>query len=186
MLALDKDQIAKAMNEIAEQIVINTADDADIAVVGIMSKGIFVGQRLAKMLSAKLGREIECGSTDMTLYRDDIHDPEKVLNVQPTDIPFDVDGKTIILADDVLQTGRSCRAAMDSVIEFGRPAAIRLATLIDRDQREFPIRADYVGKRLDVADDYTVMVLMEEIDGIDEVRIVKKQNKTENRLVKRS
>ena len=171
MLVLDKEQIAEAIEIMANDIVMNTSVDADIAVVGIRSKGIFVGQRLAKLVGEKLGKNIECGSTDITLYRDDIHDPEKVLKIAPTDIPFDVDGKTIILVDDVLHTGRSCRAAMDSVIEFGRPAAIRLAALIERDHREFPIKADYVGKHLDVKRSQMVNVLMEEADGIDEVQI---------------
>lgn len=179
MLVLDKAQIAEAIESIVDQVFDSIQDDVDIdiAVVGIRRKGIFVGQRLAKLLSEKLGREIQCGSTDITLYRDDIHDPEKVLQVEPTDIPFDVDGKTIILVDDVLHTGRSCRAAMDSVIEFGRPAAIKLAALIERDQRELPIRSDYVGKKLDVPADKIVVVLTEEADDIDEVHVVKMNKK---------
>ncbi len=172
MLVFNKEQIAHAIELMACQVINNIDSDADIAVVGIRKKGIYVGQRLAEVLSEKLGRQIECGSTDITLYRDDIHDPEKVRQIGTTDIRFDVNDRTIILVDDVLHTGRSCRAAMDSVIEFGRPAAIRLATLIDRGQREFPIQADYVGHHLEVRANETVAVSLEECDGIDEVRIV--------------
>ena len=175
MLVLEKKQIARIIENIAESIINNTSANETIAVVGIRRKGIFIGNRLAAILSNKLGREIECGSTDITLYRDDVHDPEKVLNIAPTDIPFDIEGKTIILVDDVLHTGRSCRAAIDSIIEFGRPAAIRLAALIERDKREFPIQADYIGKHIDVDDDCKVVVKTEELDGIDEVRIIKNE-----------
>ncbi len=172
MLVFNKEQIAHAIELMACQIINSIDSRTDIAVVGIRKKGIYVGQRLAKLLSQKLGREIDCGSTDITLYRDDIHDPEKVLQIGTTDIRFDVNDRTIILVDDVLHTGRSCRAAMDSVIEFGRPAAIKLAALIDRGQREFPIQADYVGHHLEVRPNEIVAVSLEESDQLDEVRIV--------------
>lgn len=176
MLVLDKEQIAHSIELIACQIINSLEDEnADIAVVGIRNKGIYVGKRVCKLLSEKLGRRIECGSTDITLYRDDIHDPEKVLNVGTTDIPFDVNDKIIILVDDVIYTGRSCRAALDSVIEFGRPAAIRLATLIDRGQREFPIQPDYVGHHIEVRNNESIAVRLQERDGYDEVRVVQSE-----------
>ena len=177
MLVLEKKQIAQLIQNIADNIISTTASNEIIAVVGIRRKGIFIGNRLAAILSEKLGREIECGSTDITLYRDDVHDPERVLNIAPTDIPFDIEGKTIILVDDVLHTGRSCRAAIDSIIEFGRPAAIRLAALIERDKREFPIQADYVGMHIDVKDNSKIAVSTEELDGVDEVRIIQNEEK---------
>jgi pyrimidine operon attenuation protein / uracil phosphoribosyltransferase len=176
MLVLDKGQIADTIERISDDIVNSISSDCDIAVVGIRRKGIFVGQRLAASLSNKLARPIECGSTDITLHRDDVHDPEKLLKMAPTDIPFDIDGKTLILVDDVLHTGRSCRAAMDAVIEFGRPAAIKLAALVERGKREFPIQADYVGIRLEVEEGHRVVVLMQESDGVDSVDIVENTN----------
>jgi pyrimidine operon attenuation protein / uracil phosphoribosyltransferase len=177
MLVLEKKQIAEMIEKIADDIANSLGETEEIAVVGIRSKGIFIAKRLAALLSSKLQKEVDCGSIDITLYRDDVHDPAKVLSIAPTDIQFDVEGKTIILVDDVLHTGRSCRAAMDSVIEFGRPSAIRLATLIERDRREFPIQADFVGMHIKAGENQKIAVSSQEADGIDEVRIVEIGNR---------
>jgi len=145
--------------------------ESDIAVVGIRSRGEVLAERLSSKLSKKLGREVPCGTLDITLYRDDLNSPqgEGQPQVRTTEIGFDVDGKIIILVDDVLYTGRSARAAMDALIDLGRPRAIKLAVLVDRAGRELPIQADYAGYKADVAPGKLVQVSLVESDGKDEV-----------------
>lgn len=148
-----------------------TPSESDIAVVGIRSRGEVLAERLSSKLSKKLGREVLCGTLDITLYRDDLNSPqgEGQPQVRTTEIGFDVDGKIIILVDDVLYTGRSARAAMDALIDLGRPRAIKLAVLVDRAGRELPIQADYAGYKADVAPGKLVQVSLVESDGKDEV-----------------
>jgi pyrimidine operon attenuation protein/uracil phosphoribosyltransferase len=154
-------------SEIAEQ----TPPGQEIVVIGIRSRGEVLAQRLAAMLSKKLRKEIPCGTLDITLYRDDLNMPQSTSqpNVRTTEIGFDIDHKIIILVDDVLLTGRSARAAMDALIDLGRPKAIRLAVLVERDGREFPIQADYVGYKTDANPEERVHVNLVESDGKDEV-----------------
>lgn len=130
-----------------------------------------LAERLSSKLSKKLGREVLCGTLDITLYRDDLNSPqgEGQPQVRTTEIGFDVDGKIIILVDDVLYTGRSARAAMDALIDLGRPRAIKLAVLVDRAGRELPIQADYAGYKADVVPGKLVQVSLVESDGKDEV-----------------
>jgi pyrimidine operon attenuation protein/uracil phosphoribosyltransferase len=144
-----------------------------VAVVGIRSRGEILAQRLSKRLSETLKREVPCGTLDITLYRDDLNSPQGLTQprVRTTDIGFDIDGTVIVLVDDVLYTGRSARAAMDALIDLGRPRAIKLAVLVDRRGREFPIQADYAGCRTDVEPDKLVRVLLRESDGKDQVVI---------------
>ncbi len=141
-----------------------------LAVVGIRSRGEVLAQRLVDRLHQLGAERIEAGTLDITLYRDDLAErgPQAVL--RKTDIPFDIDGCFIILMDDVLHTGRSVRAALDALVDLGRPRAIRLAVLVDRPGRELPIQADYVGIRVS-REDVPVAVRLTESDGIDEVRV---------------
>ena len=168
---LNSQQIEQILNELADRIVSKTSNNLDITIIGIRSRGEILAQRLSNLLSKKLEKEILCGTLDITLYRDDLNSPQG--NGQPqvktTEIGFDIDGKIIILVDDVLYTGRSARAAMDALIDLGRPKAIRLAVLVDKAGREFPIQADYAGFKAEVAPDSLIQVNLLESDGVDEV-----------------
>jgi len=168
---LDSKQIEKALKDLAGRIVAENPRQADIAAIGIRSRGEILAQRLSSKLSKMLGKDVPCGTLDITLYRDDLNSPQSTAQpqVRTTEIGFDIDDKIIILVDDVLYTGRSTRAAMDALIDLGRPKAIRLAVLVERAGREFPIQADYVGYEADVEPGKLVQVNLVEPDGKDEV-----------------
>ena len=170
---LDSRQIKRILEDLTARIISETFPELDIAVIGIRSRGEILDQRLSARLSEKLGKDVPCGTLDITLYRDDLNSPQG--NDQPqvrtTEIGFDIDDKVIVLVDDVLYTGRSARAAMDALIDLGRPKAIKLAVLVDRVGRELPIQADYAGYKTDVAPGKLVQVNLIESDGKDEVVI---------------
>ena len=170
---LDSGQIEQILNELTGRILSGTPDGLDIAVIGIRSRGEVLAQRLSGQLSKKLGKEVPCGTLDITLYRDDLNSPQG--NEQPlvrtTEIGFSVDDKIIVLVDDVLYTGRSARAAMDALIDLGRPKGIKLAVLVERAGRELPIQADYIGFNADTPPGKLVQVNLVESDGKDEVVI---------------
>jgi pyrimidine operon attenuation protein/uracil phosphoribosyltransferase len=167
---LDAGQIERTIEHLADEIATRTPDN-DSAIIGVRSRGEILAERLAERLSHRLGRPIPCGTLDITLYRDDLNAPQGSSQplVRTTEIGFDIDGKTIILVDDVLYTGRSTRAAMDALIDLGRPKAIRLAVLVERTGRELPIQADYVGYEAEVEPHQSVQVNFVESDGRDEV-----------------
>jgi pyrimidine operon attenuation protein/uracil phosphoribosyltransferase len=168
---LNAEQIEQTLNGLADAILSDTPDDSDLAVVGIRSRGEVIAQRLAQRIARQSKNAVLCGTLDITLYRDDLNSPQGAdqPQVRTTEISFSVDDKTIVLVDDVLFTGRSTRAAMDALIDLGRPHAIRLAVLVDRAGREFPIQADYTGLHTDIAPDQRVHVNLVESDGKDEV-----------------
>ena len=168
---LDSKQIEQILCDLTARIVSDTPHDLDIAVIGIRSRGEVLAQRLSNQLAEKIGRDVPCGTLDITLYRDDLNTPNSSSHphVRTTDIGFDIDDKIIILVDDVLYTGRSTRAAMAALIDLGRPKAIKLAVLVDRLGREMPITADYAGYKTDVAPGKLVQVNLVESDGKDEV-----------------
>jgi len=169
---LDSRQIEHALEDLAARIISDTPSGSDIAVIGIRSRGEIIAQRLSTRLSAKLGKDVECGTLDITLYRDDINSQNgSRAQVRTTEIGFDIGGKIIILVDDVLYTGRSTRAALDALIALGRPKVIKLAVLVERAGREFPIQADYIGFKADVSQGETVQVNLVESDEKDEVVI---------------
>lgn len=172
-IILNAEQINKILNDLADRILSDASDADDLAVVGIRSRGDILGDRLCDLLSEKSGKELPCGVLDITMYRDDLNDPQGTGQpvVRTTEIDFDIDHKTIILVDDVLFTGRSTRAALDALIDLGRPKAIKLAVLVDRVGREFPIQADYAGFKTDVDPDQRVLVHLVESDGKDEVEV---------------
>jgi len=176
-ILLNSDQMSAGLSEVVGLIVENTPAEVEIGVIGIKSRGEILAQRICRGLADKLGREIDYGELDITLYRDDINCPQGKGQpvVRSTEINFDIDDKIIILVDDVLATGRSTRAALDALVDLGRPKAIRLAVLIDRQGRELPIQADYICYKVDVSPDKSVEVNLVEIDDIDQV-IVSKSN----------
>ncbi len=176
VIALDAERIKRSLMRIAHEIVEkNLASSADgaVALVGIRQRGVPLARRLAASIQAITGAEVPTGALDITLYRDDLM-RQKVAHqpiVRSTEIPFSIDDKRIVLVDDVLYTGRTIRAAIDALIDFGRPSAIQLVVLVDRGHRELPIKPDYVGKNLPTSRDESVQVRLEEIDGKDEVVI---------------
>jgi pyrimidine operon attenuation protein/uracil phosphoribosyltransferase len=145
----------------------------NMAVIGIQNRGAYLAERVAKLIEQIEGVEVPLGLMDITLYRDDVQTKLDQPVVQKTDILFDVVDKTIILVDDVLYTGRTVRAALDQIIDFGRPRSIQFAVLVDRGHRELPIRADYVGKNIPTAKDDRVKLNIKEVDGEDSVSVVK-------------
>ncbi|MHC4482068.1 MAG: bifunctional pyr operon transcriptional regulator/uracil phosphoribosyltransferase PyrR [Planctomycetota bacterium] len=170
---LNSEQIEQILQDLAGRIIAETPAGVDIAAIGIRSRGEILAQRLSSLLSQELGKDVPCGTLDITLYRDDLNSPQSSAQpqVRTTEIGFTIDDKIIVLVDDVLYTGRSTRAAMDALIDLGRPRAIKLAVLVDRVGREFPIQADYAGYKTDVAPGKLVQVNLVESDGKDEVVI---------------
>jgi len=171
---LNTEDIRRAVRRIAHEIIERNRDLRRIVLVGLHTRGVPLAERLAAAINEFEGQQVPIGSLDIGLYRDDLaHIGVGRARLQPTDVPTDIEGKTIVLVDDVLFTGRSIRAALDALTDFGRPAAIQLAALVDRGHRELPIRADYVGKNIPTSLHEDVQVLLQETDGADEVRIAK-------------
>ena len=172
-VVMDADRVDRTLTRIAHEILERNRTLDEIALVGIRSRGEHLARRLADRLSSLAGHPVPTGTLDITLYRDDLM--RQAVGPQPlvrkTDIPFSIDDRVILLVDDVLYTGRTVRAALDALIDFGRPQAIQLVVLVDRGHRELPIKADYVGKNLPTSRRESVQVLLEEVDGHDEVVI---------------
>jgi len=170
---MDADRIARTLTRIAHEIVERNKGAEDLALVGIRTRGVHIASRLAEGLLAITGHEVPNGALDITLYRDDLM--RQAVGPQPlvrkTEIPFSIDNRRILLVDDVLYTGRTTRAALDALIDFGRPLAIQLIVLVDRGHRELPIKADYVGKNLPTSLEESVQVRLRESDGRDEVML---------------
>jgi pyrimidine operon attenuation protein/uracil phosphoribosyltransferase len=163
--------ISRALTRIASEIVERNGGVKDVALVGIRSRGVPLAERLALKLEKAEGIAVPTGTLDITLYRDDLHAAGPQLTLQPTSLPFREEEVTVILVDDVLHTGRTVRAALDALVDYGRPRRIQLAVLIDRGGRELPIAASYVGKVVQAAPDQNVRVQLKEIDGSDRVTI---------------
>jgi pyrimidine operon attenuation protein / uracil phosphoribosyltransferase len=170
-IVMDSEGIERCLTRIAYEILEKNKGMDNLALVGIRTGGIYLALRLQKRISAIENKKIPMGILDVTLYRDDVAKTSKKAPLGKTDIPFDLTDKKVILVDDVLFTGRTIRAAMDALIDFGRPKMIQLAVLIDRGHRELPIRADYVGKNLPSSLCEAVSVNLLEKNGKDEVVI---------------
>jgi pyrimidine operon attenuation protein/uracil phosphoribosyltransferase len=171
---MDADRIARSLARIAHEILERNRGVEELALIGIRTRGVPLARRLAQLVRDINKHDIPTGALDITLYRDDLM--RTAVGAQPvvrrTEIPFSIDDKRILLVDDVLYTGRTIRAALDALIEFGRPKAIQLVVLVDRGHRELPIKADYVGKNLPTSPSQSVQVHLTEIDGRDEVEIL--------------
>ena len=168
---MDADRIGRTLARIAHEIVERNKGVDDLALVGVRTRGVPIAKRLARAIKEITGHDVPTGALDITLYRDDLmrHAVGPQPLVRSTDILFDIDDRLILLVDDVLYTGRTVRAALDALIDFGRPRAIQLIVLIDRGHRELPIKADYVGKNIPTSPAESVQVRLIEIDGVDEV-----------------
>ncbi len=168
---LSADEIRRALVRIAHEIDERNGGLRDVVLVGIRSRGVPLAERIAAAIADFDGTRVPIGQLDITLYRDDLKLRGPAPRVRKTDVPFDITGKTVVLVDDVLFTGRTVRAALDAIADLGRPARIQLAVLIDRGHRELPIRADFVGKNVPTSLSERVMVRLRETDGVDEVVI---------------
>ncbi len=169
-VVLDHDDMRRTLVRIAHEIIEKNPDGA-IAVVGIHRRGAILADRLHALTSELLASEVPLGYVDIAFYRDDLRIRPSHPVVHATTLEFSIDDRTIVIVDDVLYTGRTVRAAIDEIFDYGRPAKIQLATLIDRGHRELPIRPDYVGKNIPTSQDERVYVRVEEVDGIDQVVI---------------
>jgi pyrimidine operon attenuation protein/uracil phosphoribosyltransferase len=170
---MDADRMSRALTRIAHEILERNRGAGELALVGIRTRGVPLARRLARALKEINGVDVPTGALDITLYRDDLMrsavGPQPV--IRKTEIPFSIDDRKILLVDDVLYTGRTIRAALDALIDYGRPRAIQLVVMVDRGHRELPIKADYVGKNLPTSSKQSVQVRVQEIDGVDEVVI---------------
>lgn len=172
-IVLDRDDLRRTLVRIAHEIIEKNPEGEHLAIVGIHTRGAILGRRLHTLVGELSGTDVPLGDVDISFYRDDLdgREPRTAPEVHATHLDFDLAGRTIVLTDDVLFTGRTVRAAVDSLFDYGRPARIQLAVLADRGHRELPIRPDYVGKNLPTGRQERVNVQLEEIDGIDEVTI---------------
>jgi len=166
---LDKEGIERTLKRIAHEIFEQNPSTDEVAIIGIRSRGAFLAERIADNLNKIGNTKVPVGAIDITLYRDDLTEISGQPVVHGTEISFDITGKKIILVDDVLFTGRTVRCALDELIDFGRPARIQLAVLVDRGHRELPIRPDYIGKNVPTATNECVEVRLIETDGVEEV-----------------
>jgi len=172
---MDEENIRRVLYRLSHEITEHNSGTADLILVGIRTRGVPLANRLAQLIEEHEGVAVPVGTLDITFYRDDL----SLLSPQPilhrTEIPEKLSGKKVILVDDVLYTGRTVRAALDALMDLGRPAVIQLAVLIDRGHRELPIRADYVGKNVPTSKRESVQAKLKEIDGADEVVIIEKE-----------
>lgn len=175
---LNSSDIERALVRIAHEILERNKGATNITFVGIKTRGVPLAQRLAKIIQSMEQVEIPVGSLDITLYRDDVSSLSFKHVVQQSYVPFDITDKHVILVDDVFYTGRSIRAALDALIDLGRPESIQLAVLIDRGHRELPIRADFVGKNIPTARNEAIKVSLNETDAVDKVTVMKTEGES--------
>lgn len=172
---MSAEEIRRALVRIAHEIIEHNAGAEQVALVGIRARGVPLAERLARIIAEFEAEQVPVGVLDITLYRDDWAIRSDHPTVRRTEIPFDVDDWHVVLVDDVLYTGRTVRAAMDALIDLGRPRSIQLSILVDRGHRELPIQADFVGKNVPTARDEEIVVHVQEMDGRDEVLIVRRE-----------
>jgi len=168
---VDKEEMAALISKLAKEIIGANKDLKDIVLVGIMNRGVPIAHRIAQAIEKKEGVHVPVGSIDVSLYRDDIRHKGAGIEVKRSDMPFSIDGKTVVLVDDVIFAGRTIRAALDVVTDYGRASKIELAALIDRGHRELPVHPDFTGKKIETEKGEEVLVNVSEIDGVDKVII---------------
>jgi pyrimidine operon attenuation protein / uracil phosphoribosyltransferase len=178
VVLLDSEAISRALARIAHEIIEGNADLDRVALVGIQTRGVPLASRLRRLVEERSGIELPLGALDITFHRDDVlvrdgaRPPGRQPVVRATSVPFSLEDMTVVLVDDVLYTGRTIRAAIDALLDFGRPARVQLAVLVDRGHRELPIRPDYVGKNLPTARSERIQVELVEVDEVDAVLLV--------------
>lgn len=166
---LNGKEIDKEIEKISIEILNRTTKIADLLLIGIVTRGVYIAKRIQKIIEKKTGVKVSIGTLDITFYRDDVDSIAKQPKAHETKVPFDLTGKNVILVDDVLFTGRSIRAALDEIIDFGRPKSICLAVLVDRGHRELPIQADFIGRKVKTKYSDQIQVKLKEIDKVDKV-----------------
>jgi len=175
---MNAEEMNRAITRIAHEILEKNKGTQDLALVGIRTRGVVLANRLRDKIKEIEKTTLDMGILDITLYRDDLATGKDTPVLQDTDIPFPIDGKKVVLCDDVLFTGRTIRAAIDALVDFGRPAQVQLAVLIDRGHRELPFRPDYVGKNIPTSKEMRVTVQMSEEDQQDQVIVIEHEEKT--------
>jgi pyrimidine operon attenuation protein/uracil phosphoribosyltransferase len=170
-IVMDKEEISLALKRISKEIVETNKGTKDLVLLGIMNRGLPIANRISKIIEAAEKTKIPVGSLDVSLHRDDIRKKGSEIKVKRSDIPFSIDGRVVILVDDVIYAGRTIRAAMDGLADYGRASKIQLVALIDRGLRELPIHPDYVGKKVSTSGDEDVIVNLVEMDGVDKAVI---------------
>ena len=175
-IVMSPDDVRRAVIRIAHEIVEQNQGSHDLMLVGMRTRGVPLAQRLARAISEFEGEEVSVGALDIGLYRDDLPSRGTGVEIKPSELPENIAGKRVVLVDDVLYTGRSIRAALDALIDYGRPQRIQLAVLVDRGHRELPIRADFVGKNVPTSRKDDVSVQLVEIDGIDQVLVTERRD----------
>jgi pyrimidine operon attenuation protein/uracil phosphoribosyltransferase len=168
---MDSDQIRRAITRLGHEIVERQSGTNGLVLIGIQRRGVVLAHRIADAIAAAEEVRVPVGALDISLYRDDLSELANYPIVRPTELPFDITDQTVVLVDDVLFTGRTVRAALDALVDFGRPRAVRLVVLVDRGHRELPIRADHVGRNIPTARAERVNVHVQELDGIDGVEL---------------
>jgi pyrimidine operon attenuation protein/uracil phosphoribosyltransferase len=177
-LLLDADALSRTLSRIAHEIIEANPDLGQVALVGIQTRGVPIAQRLARLIEERAGEAPALGAVDITFYRDDVRvrGGEAPLHAQPvvreTQLDFPLEGRTVVLVDDVLYTGRTIRAAIEALFDYGRPARVQLAVIVDRGHRELPIRPDYIGKNLPTARSERIQVQLVEVDEVDQILLV--------------
>ena len=174
-VVLDRDDMRRTLVRIAHEIVEKTGEPEQLVLVGIHRRGAVLAARLKRQLDELLERDVPLGAVDISFYRDDLSTRSEAPVVGATQVDFDIEGRTVVVVDDVLFTGRTVRAAIDALFDLDRAGRIQLAVMIDRGHRELPFRPDYVGKNIPTARSERVNVRVEELDGTDEVQIVERQ-----------
>ena len=175
-LILDEKKMKRALTRLTHEILEHNSDPNSLAIIGIVTRGSFLARRVAKMIKEFEGIDVPVGMMDISLYRDDVHSKLDQPIVQATEILFELGKKNLILVDDVLFTGRTIRAALSQIVDFGRPSTVQLAVLVDRGHRELPIKADFVGVNIPTAKEDQVIVEVLEVDKQDRVYIEKEKN----------
>lgn len=173
---LNEQAFGRTLTRIAHEISERNGDLSNVALVGILRRGAYLAEQLKKLIHQFSGEELPVGYLDITLYRDDLKEKSEMPKVMGTSVDFDVNGKDIIMVDDVIFTGRTARAAMDALMDMGRPKRIELAVMVDRGHRELPIRADYVGKNIPTSLEEIIQVMVSSIDGENRVLLLKKSD----------
>jgi pyrimidine operon attenuation protein/uracil phosphoribosyltransferase len=173
-VVMDGRDVERAVRRIAHEIVEKNRGAQGLALVGIRTRGVPLARRIASLIGELEGEEVPLGILDITMYRDDIFDRPQP-EVRETDIPFDVTDRSLVIVDDVLYTGRSVRAAIDALIDFGRPRCVQLAVLVDRGHRELPIRPDFVGKNIPTSRSEKIKVLLREVDGGEDAVLIQEE-----------
>lgn len=173
---MSADDVRRAIVRIAHEIVEQNRGCQDLILVGMRTRGVPLAQRLSDAIRDFEGEDVPVGALDIGLYRDDLPARGTRIEIKPSDLPEDIAGKRVVLVDDVLYTGRSIRAALDALIDYGRPQRIQLAVLVDRGHRELPLRADFVGKNIPTSRGDEVLVQLEETDGIDQVLVSERRD----------